>query len=100
MATDFTHLTWLLEAEAAEYCRCSLWAFRKMGIPAKNSGGRKVYSRASLDEVIEGRDWTRSLRGGAAAPQTSSRRPELGDRLTAVRLRPYKPRKKSTPTTP
>ena len=46
---------WLTEAEAAEHCRGSLWAFRRMGLPAKDSGGRKVYNRESLDAAIHSR---------------------------------------------
>lgn len=47
--------SWFTEAEAAEYARCSLWAFRRMGIPAKDSGGRKVYHRSSIDAALEAR---------------------------------------------
>src|SRR5687767_5247806 len=39
---------WLTEQEAADYCRCCLKSFRRMQLPASNSGGRKVYNRASL----------------------------------------------------
>lgn len=89
---DVPQQEWLLEAEAAEYCRCSVWAFRKMGAPAKNSGGRKVYRRSTLDEFIRSRPWEHSPRGGGAKKAAS--RADLPVNLTAVRLRPYKPRKK------
>ena len=78
--------SWLTEAEAAEYCRCSLWSFRKMGLPAHNSGGRKVYFRETLDRCLQARPWSR----GAAATSV----PPADARLSAIRLRPYKPRKK------
>ena len=78
--------SWLTEAEAAQYCRCSLWAFRKMGLPASNSGGRKVYFRETLDRCLHARPWSREP---SATPV-----PLEDPRLSAVRLRPYKPRKK------
>lgn len=81
---------WLTEAEAAEYCRCSLWAFRRMGLPANNSGGRKVYFRETLDACIHARPWSREPRVVPNSP--------LDARLSAIRLRPYKPRTKSAPS--
>ncbi len=89
---------WMYEAEAAEYCRCSVWALRKMRLPASNSGGRKVYNRARLDAALESRPWQRST--NAATPTTSTggkaaiSTGDPSERLTAVRLRPYAPRKK------
>lgn len=91
MADNQAWPEWLLESEAAEYCRCSLWSFRKMGAPAKNSGGRKVYRRLTLDEFINSREWEHSPRGGGAA--VASRCVDLPANLTAVRLRPFVPRK-------
>ena len=89
---------WMLEPEAAEYCRCSVWAFRKMRIQAKNSGGRKVYHRASLDASLNSRPWQRST--NAETPITSTGGKvvsSIGDpsaRLTGKRLRPFVPRKR------
>lgn len=51
---------WLREPEAAQYCGCCLSSFRLMGIPASNSGGRKVYYRATLDAALHARPWQRS----------------------------------------
>src|SRR5690606_41119454 len=93
---------WLTEAEAATYCRCSLWAFRKMRLDAKDSGGRKVYHRASLDAALHSRPWRPST--SAASPTTStggkmaSSTADPSGRLTARRLRPYAPRKKRSAT--
>lgn len=78
--------SWLTESEAAQYCRCSLWAFRKMGLPASNSGGRKVYFRETLDRCLHARPWSREPSAKSVSP--------ANPRLAAVRLRPYKPRKK------
>lgn len=85
MERDLSKQAWFTEPEAAEYCRCSLWAFRKMRIPAKNAGGRKVYKRETIDMVTEGRDWDRKPQAKVEWPRN----------LTAVRLRPYKPRPKT-----
>lgn len=89
---------WLLEAEAAEHCRCSLWAFRKMGLPANDSGGRKVYSRQSLDLALAGRAWQRSTNAEAAGISTGGQRAsnsaDPSGRLKNARLRPYAPRKR------
>jgi hypothetical protein len=88
--------TWFTEPEAAEYCRCSFRAFREMRLPAYNSGGRKVYNRDALDLAIRSRPWDqprpapRNIIPGKASAMT----PDLARRLQAVRLRPYKPRKK------
>jgi len=78
--------SWLTESEAADYCRCSLWAFRKMGLHAYNSGGRKVYFRDAIDRCLHSRPWSRAQLVPSAPP--------ADPRLSAVRLRPYKPRKK------
>lgn len=89
---------WLTEPEAATYARCSLWAFRKMRLPAYDSGGRKVYHRATLDAALLSRPWQPST--SAATPTTStggkagSSTADLSARLTAKRLRPYAPRKR------
>lgn len=89
---------WMSEQEAADYCCCSLTNFRKMTLPAYNSGGRKVYHRASLDAAILARPWRPST--SAATPITSTgakAAPSTGGasaRLTAERLRPYASRKK------
>ena len=87
---------WLTEPEAAEYCRCSLRAFRHMRLPAQNSGGRKVYNRANLDAALLARPWyPSSVRTPLAitTPKSDELALLYGDRLTARRLRPYKPRK-------
>lgn len=89
---------WLTEAEAAEYCRCSVWSFRNMRLPAKNSGGRKVYHRSTLDASIHSRPWQRSTSdeasGTSTSEQTIGKSASLSERLTGKRQRPYKPRKK------
>ena len=85
MDRDLSKQTWLTEPEAAEYCRCSLWSFRRMRLPAKDAGGRKVYKRETLDMAIEARDWDRR-------PRTEFEWPA---NLQSVRIRPYKPRKPS-----
>lgn len=61
---------WLTEQEAADYCRCSLWAFRRMRLAARDSGGRKVYHRRSLDDALMARPWQPST--GAETPITST----------------------------
>lgn len=83
---------WLTEPEAAEYCRCSVWAFRNMHLPAKNSGGRKVYHRDMLDASIQARPWSR---GAVVGPVKSTSNATLAERLGGERRRPHKPRKKS-----
>lgn len=89
---------WLTEQEAALYCRCSLWSFRQMNLPAQNSGGRKVYHRTTLDASIHARTWQRST--PAAEPGTSTSvstggRSDIRSKLqSAKRLRPFVPRKR------
>lgn len=89
---------WLTEAEAAKHCRCSLWAFRRMGLAANDAGGRKVYHRRSLDAALMNRPWRPST--SAAKPtistgrQTASSSGGLSGRLKSERLRPYAPRKR------
>lgn len=89
---------WLLEAEAAEYCRCSLRSFQRMGLPANDAGGRKVYSRQSLDLALAGRAWQRSTNAAVAGISTGGpmahKSAGPSDRLTAVRLRPFVSRKR------
>jgi len=85
---------WLTEGEAANYARCSTSGFRTMLVPAKNSGGRKVYNKRDIDQTIESRPWAGSTRGR----RPSSISPELRERLRGVRVRPYKPRKVRTST--
>lgn len=77
---------WLTEAEAAEYSRCSMWALRRMRLPAYNSGGRKVYFKPHIDAALLARPW---------APPVPLAFPLLADRpnLRNGRIRPYKPRK-------
>lgn len=91
---------WLTEKEAAEYCRCSLWAFRAMHLPAKNSGGRKVYHRDLLDASIQARPWQRTAASPEFRASTSVSTAGKSDILlklqNAKRLRPYKPRKKQS----
>ena len=93
---------WLTEPEAADYARCSVWAFRKMRLPAKDSGGRKVYSRRSLDLALEARPWQRSTKEAAAGISTGvtmgSSTVGHSDRLKSVRLKPYAPKKKQNST--
>lgn len=98
-ATENVYLQmWFTEPEAAEYCRCSFRAFREMRLPAKNSGGRKVYNRDTLDSALNSRPWQPST--SAARPTistgagTANRSAALSARLTDERLRPYVPRKK------
>jgi hypothetical protein len=93
---------WFTEREAAEYCRCSFRAFRDMRLPAQNSGGRKVYNRATLDAALLSRPWQPST---SAEPRTTSTGAKtagnygaLSARLTDERLRPYAPRKKQNST--
>ena len=81
---------WLTEPEAAEYCRCLDWAFRNMRFPAKNSGGRKVYPRDTLDASIQARPWDCSVVSDLATSNAT-----LAERLSGKRQRPYKPRKKA-----
>ena len=89
---------WMTEDEAAEYCRCSKWAFRKMRLPANNSGGRKVYHRATLDACLLSRPWQPSTNAATPITSTGGRTARsfagLSERLTDARLRPYAPRKK------
>jgi len=91
---------WLTEKEAAEYCRCSLWAFRAMYLPAQNSGGRKVYHRDLLDASIQARPWQRSASVAAFATSTSgpvgAKSATLAEKWSGQRLRPFKPRKKKS----
>jgi hypothetical protein len=93
---------WLTEQEAADYCRCCLKSFRRMGLPASNSGGRKVYHRANLDQALLTRPWRPST--SAARPTTSTGEraafstDALSERLTAKRRRPYAPRRKPNST--
>lgn len=89
---------WLTESEAATYCRCSEWSFRRMRLPAYNAGGRKVYHRSTIDAAIFSRPWQPST--NVATPTTStgetraSRSVDPSERLTGKRLRPFVPRKR------
>ena len=89
---------WFTEPEAAEYCRCSFRAFRDMHLPAKNSGGRKVYNRGILDSALHSRPWQPSTNAAPATISTGAKTAgstgALSARLTEKRLRPYAPRKR------
>lgn len=88
---------WLYEGEAAEYCRCSTSSLREMRLPASDSGGRKVYHRASLDAAILSRQWQRSTNAGKPTTSTGVRTGSsfagVSERLTGKRLRPFVARK-------
>ena len=90
--------SWFTEAEAAEYCRCSIRAFRGMRLPAQNSGGRKVYHRDALDAALMSRSWESVPKLSSAGPKAhaSTDSLKLWERLKSERLRPYKPRKKAS----
>ena len=95
---------YLREKDAAAYACCSVSAFREMGIPACNSGGRKVYDKTVIDAAIRARAWRSSTN---AAPATTWTGRKMGsdsgaalENLTPQRLREFKPRKRrSSPDT-
>src|SRR6185312_4268199 len=93
---------WLTVPEAAEYCRCSVRAFLNMHLAAHDAGGRKVYHRQSLDAAIMARTWRNSTSAAPVTTSTGQRAANdsgaVSGRLTAQRLRPYKPRKKQNST--
>src|SRR5690242_11592708 len=93
---------WFTVEEAAAYLRQSVRKFTSLPITAHGHGARKVYHRDALDAWMFANPWHDST---SAAPATTSIGPNKGNvsdallvRLTAKRLRPYKPRKKPNST--
>lgn len=89
---------YLREKDAAAYACCSVSAFRAMGLPACNSGGRKVYDKAVIDAAIRARAWRSSTNAVHATTWTGQK--PVNDsgaalaNLTPQRLREFKPRKR------
>src|SRR5574337_939269 len=89
---------WFNVAEAASYLRQSVRQFNRLGISANGKGARKVYHRDALDAWMFAHPWQSSTNAGRATTLTGANADNVSgallDRLTAKRLRPYRPRKK------
>lgn len=93
---------WLTEAEAASYCRVSLTTFRagyeQLGVVARRAFGRKLYAREELRSAISNSPaWNPLLETAHNGRPRVMANPLLAN-LRPERLRPYKPRKKTTET--
>jgi len=94
---------WFTVAEAAHYCGVSEDHFRRRaseyGLVPRNFMGRQLYEKAALYAAISNsQPWhsVAELRNTGAAVAVPGWTPELARRLRGERLRPFKPRKKST----
>ena len=93
---------WFTVPEAAAYLRQSVRKFAELGITAHGSGARKVYHRDALDAWMFSNPWPDSTNAARATTSTGPKMANVSgallERLTAKRLRPYKPRKKQNST--
>ncbi len=103
---------WFTESEAAEYCGVALSTFREgyrsLGIVPRRFMGKKLYSRADLFAAIDKSPaWDLRLRSSGhvevavwqrlpITPTMEELDPDLARRLSTIRQRPYKARKKTT----
>ena len=96
---DLRGKDWLTEAEAAHYCGVCLTQFAKAKFPARRFLGKKLYSRALLDESIAASpEWQPSTNAKVSGISTGVKMGnafgDLSERLRPVRLRKFVVRQK------
>ena len=89
---------WFTEAESAEYCGVALSTFREgyrtLGIAPRRFMGRKLYARTDLFAAIDRSPCWDPIQAPPLLRLPSATL-DAYPNLRAVRLRPYKPRKKT-----